>query len=133
MAIKVEINPSYEWTDDGKKSGVSHRELEVLALSAQGYENKEIAEILGLEYQSVKNHMFSLTKKTKADNSAQALVIAIGNRLLKVENTETAEPVTYTTAEKFWRFIAIAAEGEDTQLTKKIKKWMIRNGIDVDI
>ncbi|MDD4876448.1 MAG: helix-turn-helix transcriptional regulator [Dehalococcoidales bacterium] len=131
MAIKVEINRSYEWTESGKLSGVSRRELEVLALSAEGYENKEIAEILGLQYQSVKNHMFSLTKKLKANNSSQALAIAVGCRLLKIDNPETAEPVVYTKTEKFLRLLL--SEGEDTQLTKKIKKWMLMHGIDVDI
>lgn len=131
MAVKIEINPSYEWTESGKKSGVSHRELEVLSLSAKGYENKEIAEILGLQYQSVKNHMFALTNKLNASNSAQALTIAIGSRMLKIVNPETEEPPTYSTAEKFLRLLV--SPGEDTELTKKIKKWMLKNGIDVDI
>ena len=30
MAIKVEINTSYEWEENAKSLGISHRELEVL-------------------------------------------------------------------------------------------------------
>ncbi len=133
MAIKVEINPSYEWGKGTKKLGISHRELEVLVLLAKGFDNEAIADILRIQYQSVKNHMYHLNKKLRTSNSAQVLAIAVGKGLIKIENTELAGTMKYTTVEKFWRFLSKAAEGEDTQLTKKIKKWLIRHGIDVDI
>jgi len=34
IPIKVRISPSYEWDDESKGLGVSHRELEVFALVA---------------------------------------------------------------------------------------------------
>ena len=63
MVIKVEINPSYEWDEDAKEFGISHKELEVMALLAQGYSNEEIADILPIQYQSVKNHMYNQRRK----------------------------------------------------------------------
>ena len=69
---KVIINPSYEWDDDGKALNISHRELEIFALLMDGHDNKEIAQMLGIQYQSVKNHTYSLYKKLKAKNMAQA-------------------------------------------------------------
>lgn len=131
VKYKVEINPSYEWIKGAKEGGVSHRELEVLALLADGYDNEEIADILQIKYQSVKNHTYALNKKLKAFNIAQALAIAIANNMIRIEK-ESVKP-EYTTSEKFMKFLSKAVVGEDTELTKKIKKWLIRHGVDVDI
>ena len=56
---KVEMNASYEWSKKALELGISHREVEVFALMTEGYSNKEIAEILGINYQSVKNNNHS--------------------------------------------------------------------------
>jgi len=82
---KVSINPSYEWDEDAKALNVSHRELEVFALLMDGHENKEIAQILGIQYQSVKNHVSSLYKKLKAKNMAQAMKLLLFGNFIKVE------------------------------------------------
>jgi len=84
-ANKVTINPSYEWDEDAKKLTVSHRELEVFALLMDGHDNKEIAQILGIQYQSVKNHIFSLYKKLKAKNMAQATKLLLFGNFIKTE------------------------------------------------
>lgn len=63
---------------------ISHRELEVFALVTEGYTNKEIAQILKIKHQSVKNHMHSFTKKLKVKNNAQALIIALHLKLIRV-------------------------------------------------
>ena len=81
----VTINPSYEWEEDAKALNISHRELEVFALLMDGHENKEIAQILGIQYQSVKNHVSSLYKKLKAKNMAQAMKLLLFGNLIKVE------------------------------------------------
>jgi DNA-binding CsgD family transcriptional regulator len=85
MVIKTVINPSYEWREDGKKLGISHRELEVFALLSEGHDNKEIAQILNIQYQSVKNHLYSLSKKLKAINVAQATVILQFKNMIRLE------------------------------------------------
>ncbi|MFC2016159.1 response regulator transcription factor [Chloroflexota bacterium] len=66
MVINIIINPKYKWQENAKKKGISHRELEVLELIAQGYDNKQIAEILNIQYQSVKNHTYQLNNKLGA-------------------------------------------------------------------
>ncbi len=132
MVIKVRINPSYEWQEDARNKGISHREIEVLELIAQGFDNKQIAEIIKIQYQSVKNHTYQLNNKLGAENSTQALLIAVGKRIIEVENTEIRKPEPGI-SEKVAKFLNIVLKTEDTELTKKIKKWMIRNGIDVDI
>ena len=45
IRCKVDISPSYEWTPEAEPLGVSHRELEVLALVVEGYKNREIGQI----------------------------------------------------------------------------------------
>ena len=63
IQYKVDIKPSYEWDEKARELNVSHRELEVLALVVEGYKNKEIAKILKIQHQSVKNHLQHLFKK----------------------------------------------------------------------
>lgn len=82
---KVTINPSYEWDEDVKALNVSHRELEVFALLMDGHDNQEIAQILGIQYQSVKNHTSSLYKKLKARNMAQATKLLLFGNFIKTQ------------------------------------------------
>ena len=86
-ADKVTINPSYEWDEEAKKLKISHRELEVFALLMDGHDNKEVAQILGIQYQSVKNHISSLYKKLKAKNMAQATKLLLLANFIKTEIT----------------------------------------------
>lgn len=81
---KVDIRPSYEWSEKAKELGVSHRELEVLALVVEGYRNKEIAQILRIQHQSVKNHLQHLFKKLSVRNGTQAYVIALNLKLIRM-------------------------------------------------
>ena len=82
---KVIINPSYEWEQDAKDLNISHRELEVFALLMDGHDNKEIAQMLGIQYQSVKNHTSNLYKKLKAKNMAQAAKLLLFGNFIKTE------------------------------------------------
>jgi len=66
------------------KTKVSIRELEILILHSEGKENEEIAEILDIKYQTVKNMLHSLIKKLEASNNAQSLMRAISDSLVKV-------------------------------------------------
>ena len=81
---KVDINPSYEWSEEANELGISHRELEVLALVVEGYKNKEIAQILKIQHQSVKNHLQHIYKKLNVKNSTQAYIIALNLNLIKM-------------------------------------------------
>jgi len=81
---KIDINASYEWAREAESLGISHRELEVLALVVEGYKNKEIAEILKIQHQSVKNHLQHLFKKLDVKNSTQAYIIALHMNLMRM-------------------------------------------------
>ena len=84
VELKVDINPSYEWSPKAESLGVSHRELEVLALVVEGYKNKEIARILKIEHQSVKNHLQHLFKKLNVKNGTQAYIIALHLNMIRM-------------------------------------------------
>ena len=84
VQYKVDINPSYEWVEEAQGLGISHRELEVLALVVEGYKNKEIAQILKIQHQSVKNHLQHLFKKLNVKNNTQAYIIALNMKLIRM-------------------------------------------------
>ena len=78
------INPRSKWSESAKAAKVSVRELEILILHSEGKANEEIAEILDIKYQTVKNMLHSLNKKLDASTNAQALMKAISEKLVKV-------------------------------------------------
>ena len=83
--MKVIIKSSYEWQGEAKGLGISHRELEVFAILAEGHRYKEIAEILDIKHQSVKNYMHSLYKKLGVNNGASAMLIALSMNLVEFQ------------------------------------------------
>lgn len=85
MAIRLVFNPKSGWTGKVKSEPISYREMHILSLSAQGYSNKEIAELLGIAYQTVKNNFHRLMKKLGAKTNAQALLLAMQSDMISIE------------------------------------------------
>lgn len=56
---------------------LSPREMEILRYVTQGKSNKEIAQLLGISHQTVKNHMTSILKKLDVRDRTQAAVYAL--------------------------------------------------------
>lgn len=86
MAIRLVFNPEKGWTGNVKSEPITYRELRILTLAAQGYGNKEIAEALGLAYQTVKNNFHRLMKKLGAKNNAHALLLAMQSGMISIEH-----------------------------------------------
>lgn len=129
--VKIIINPSYEWREEAKKLGVSHRELEVFALLSEGHNNKEIAQILNIQYQSVKNHLYSLSKKIKADNVAQATMILQFGNMIRLEYPTLPENLQKQfNNEKLIETIRELTTDENMSWDKKTKKNMRKFLID---
>jgi DNA-binding NarL/FixJ family response regulator len=61
---------------------LSRRELEVLALIAQGASNKQIARQLKIAERTVKAHVTSVFHKLAVDTRAQAVAVALRRGLL---------------------------------------------------
>ena len=138
VQYKVDINPSYDWSEDAKDLNISHRELEVFALVTEGYKNKEIAQILKIKHKSVKTHLYNLNKKLSVKNSVQALIIALNLNLIKVRAKTPYKdvPVMELSAEDFidnFRKL-IAGEIWSSKLKEKqiryLKVFLKEHGID---
>ncbi|HAV10043.1 MAG TPA: hypothetical protein DCX22_00240 [Dehalococcoidia bacterium] len=66
---------------------LSHREKQILNYVAQGYLNKQIADILNISEQTIKNHVTSILRKLNASSRTQAVVNAIKLGLIDVPET----------------------------------------------
>lgn len=137
IRYKVEINPSYEWLGDAEKLGISHRELEVFALVIEGYTNKEVAEILHIKNQSVRNHMHHFTKKLGVKNGAQAAVIALAMNLIKWRMIYGDFSIEMTSQDYINQFSRLLdgkdwAHDVDKKTKRRINAKLLSHGIDVD-
>ncbi len=70
--------------DQSIYSPLSPRELEVLELVAAGRTNKEIAVLLDISNQTVKNHVSSILRKLAVNDRTQAVVYAMRRGWIKV-------------------------------------------------
>lgn len=139
IQYRVDINPSHEWSEKGRESNVSHRELEVLGLIVEGYKNKEIARILKIQHQSVKNHLQHLFKKLNVRNSTQAYIIALHLNMIRMRGAipgyEKAS-LTEMTAKNFIDFARDVisgkreVEGSNAKRNQWVKVWLKEHGIE---
>jgi len=68
---------------------LSNREMEVLSHLTRGNSNKEIATILGISHQTVKNHVTSILRKLNVDDRTQAAVYALRRGWFRLHDQET--------------------------------------------
>jgi len=66
------------------------RELEVLTHVARGYKNKQIAHILSINEQTIKNHITAILRKLDANNRTHAVVLAMRHGWISM--SERKEP-----------------------------------------
>lgn len=64
---------------------LSDREMEVLVLVVEGKSNKEIAAMLGISHQTVKNHITSILRKFGVEDRTQAVVYALKRGWVKLD------------------------------------------------
>lgn len=63
---------------------LTSRESQILTLVAEGNQNKQIARILGVSEQTIKNHVSTILRKLNANDRAHAVMLAIRNGLVPV-------------------------------------------------
>lgn len=68
-------------------SPLSTREIEILEFIARGNSNKEIAKVLEISDQTVKNHITSILKKLMVNDRTAAVVYALRQNWIKLEDT----------------------------------------------
>lgn len=67
---------------------LSEREMEVLNCVVGGMSNKEIATLLGISHQTVKNHITSILRKFNVEDRTQAVVYALKRGWVKLHPDE---------------------------------------------
>ncbi len=69
---------------DPEKDKLTRREIEVIALIADGLNNKEIAERLFISEKTVKNHVSNLFKKISVTDRTQAAIFAFKHSIKEI-------------------------------------------------
>jgi DNA-binding CsgD family transcriptional regulator len=70
---------------------LSDREMEVLSCVVRGMSNKEIARLLGISHQTVKNHVTSILRKFGVEDRTQAVVYALKRGWVKLQRRSGEE------------------------------------------
>ena len=70
--------------DPGTADSVTPREMEVMRLLAQGFQNKEIAAELGITQRTAKFHVGSILAKLGAGNRTEAVTIAVQRGMIEL-------------------------------------------------
>jgi DNA-binding NarL/FixJ family response regulator len=66
---------------------LSEREMEVLECVVRGLSNKEIAGLLGISHQTVKNHVTSILRKFGVEDRTQAVVYALKHGWVRLKTS----------------------------------------------
>ena len=67
---------------------LTHRELQVLQLAADGLANKEIAEMLVISSKTVKNHIANIFSKLQVNDRTQAILYGLRKGLITMPSEE---------------------------------------------
>ncbi len=73
---------------------LSKREMEVLSYLTRGMSNKEIANLLGISHQTVKNHVTSILRKLGVEDRTQAAVYALRRGWVRLHDHDFDEHQT---------------------------------------
>jgi DNA-binding NarL/FixJ family response regulator len=71
---------------------LSDREMEVLGCVVRGMSNKEIARLLGISHQTVKNHVTSILRKFGVEDRTQAVVYALKRGWVNLQDQDLNPP-----------------------------------------
>jgi two-component system response regulator DegU len=61
------------------------REIQILSYIANGNTNKQVAHVLGISEQTVKNHISAIFRKLNANDRAHAVALAIRNQWVSID------------------------------------------------
>lgn len=69
---------------NSSKKPLSPRETQILEVIAQGYSNKEVAQMLCISAHTLKNHLNNIFKKLDVEDRTQALMLSVRNGWVKL-------------------------------------------------
>src|SRR6202049_1172145 len=91
------FSTSSESSARSEKPLLSDREMEVVQLVAEGFQNKEIGEKLFISEQTVKNHLHNIFDKVGVSDRLELMLYAIHHRLIdKPDGTLALAPLSPT-------------------------------------
>jgi DNA-binding NarL/FixJ family response regulator len=65
---------------------LTQREIQILSYIASGNTNKEVAHILGISDQTIKNHVSAILRKLNANDRAHAVAMAMQHHWISIDN-----------------------------------------------
>jgi two-component system response regulator DevR len=81
-AMLSKLLPAISRNDDGRRAGLSRRELEVLSVMAEGGSDREIATRLFISLNTVRKHTQNIIRKLGAHSKLEAVVVAVREGLI---------------------------------------------------
>jgi len=66
---------------------LTNRERQILSYIAEGNSNKQIARILSISEQTIKNHVSAIMRKLNANDRAHAVVLAVRRGLINIDES----------------------------------------------
>jgi len=82
-AMRMYVNPGDPYDP------LSGREMEVLTYVTRGMSNKEIAGLMGISHQTVKNHVTSILRKLSVEDRTQAAIFALRHGWVRLDQTNS--------------------------------------------
>ena len=73
---KSVVSPEIAVAEDPRKPELSERQLEILKYAAKGFSNPEIAKLLGISMDTVKEHVSNILERLNASTRAEAAAYA---------------------------------------------------------
>ena len=74
--------------DESVAAPITQRETQILTYICNGNSNKQIADLLNISEQTIKNHVSSILRKLNANDRAHAAMLAVRRGLISLEDLE---------------------------------------------
>lgn len=89
LGSKVDEAALPDMENDEEVQPLSSREMEVLKYVSRGMSNKEIALVLGISHQTVKNHVTAILRKIRVEDRTQAAIYALRRGWVRLYRQDT--------------------------------------------